>query len=89
MLQKQMVPKHVDLGSPIVIVTIQGVQVQNALVDLEESINLMKIIFFSHLNINSLRENPTVLQLFDISTMKPDGMVETYNSYIRFLGVFD
>ena len=47
MLEKLTVPKYSNPGSPIVIVTIHGMQVKNALVDLGESINVMKKEVFS------------------------------------------
>ena len=67
------------------IVTIHGIQVQNALVDLGASIDFMKKEALSRLHIIGLREKPTILQLVDSSPIKPDGMIEdaivTLNSW--------
>ncbi len=76
MLEKLVVPKYSDPGTPIVIGTIHGIQVQNALVDSGASINDMKKEILSHLHIIGLRETPTILELANSSTIKLDGMIE-------------
>ena len=60
----------------MVTIFINGVQVQNALIDLGAFINVMKREFFSHLGIIGFRETPTILQLPNSSTIKPDGMIK-------------
>ena len=58
MLDNLKIPKYADLGSPVVTLVIQGIQVQNALVDLGASINVMTKEVMSKLNIIGLREMP-------------------------------
>lgn len=41
MLGKVIMPKYLDPGSPVVAIIINGVTVQNALIDLGASINVM------------------------------------------------
>ena len=49
---------------------------QNVLVDLGASINVMSKEVMAKLHIIGLRETPTILQLADSSTIVPDGMLE-------------
>lgn len=70
MLEKLVVLKYFDPRSLVVIVTIHGIQVQNFLVDLGASINIMKKEVLSQFHIIGLRETPTILQLVDSSTIK-------------------
>ena len=76
MLETIKVPKYSDPGSPIVTLAIQGVQVQNILIDLGASINVMTKEVMAKLHIVGLRETPTVLQLADSSTIVSDGKLE-------------
>lgn len=95
MLKKLIIPKYSNPGSLVVIVTNHEMQVQNFVVDLGSSINVMKKEVLSQLHIIGLKETPTILQLADNSTIKPDGMVEdaivTLNSWeylINFVILF-
>ena len=76
MLETIKVPKYSDPGSPIVTLAIQGIQVQNVLIDLGASINLMTKEVMAKLHIVGLRETPTILQLVNSSTIVPNGMLE-------------
>ena len=76
MLETIKVPKYSNPRSPVVTLAIQGVQVQNVLIDLGASINVMTKEVMAKLHIVGLRETPTVLQLADSSTIVPDGMLE-------------
>jgi hypothetical protein len=51
--------------------------IQNTLIDLGAAINVMTKYTMLKLNLQVfLRETPTVLQLVDRSTIKPEGMLE-------------
>ena len=76
MLENLKIPKYSNLGSPVVTLAIQGIQVQNALVDLGASFNVMTREVMSKLHIIGLRETPTVLQLANSLTIIPNGMLE-------------
>ena len=75
-VEKLTLRKYSNLGSSIVIVSIHGIQVQNALVDLGASINIMKKKILFWLDIVGLRETSTILQLAHSSTIKLGGMIE-------------
>ncbi|XP_057842750.2 uncharacterized protein LOC131052160 [Cryptomeria japonica] len=70
------IPKYLDPGSSLVAVVINGVQLQNALIDLGTAINVMTKDMMQKLNITNLRTTTSVLQLAYSSTVTPDGMVE-------------
>ena len=61
MLETLKVPKYSDPRSLVVTLTIQGVQVQNVLIDLGASINVMTKEVMAKLHIIGLRETPIVL----------------------------
>ncbi|XP_059068549.1 uncharacterized protein LOC131859050 [Cryptomeria japonica] len=75
-LGKVTVPNYSNPSSPVVGIVINGIHVQNALIDLGVAINVMKKDVMQHLNITTLIPTPIVLQLADSSTVKLDGMVE-------------
>lgn len=79
LLKKLTISKYSNFGSPLVTITIHGIQVQNALVYLEASIKVMKKEVLSQLHIISLRETHTILQLTNSCIIKLDGMIE----YVR------
>jgi hypothetical protein len=77
MLGKLIVPKYLDPGSPLVNVHINNTLIQNTLIDLGDAINVMTKDTMLRLNLQIfLRDTPTVLQLADRSTVKPEGMLE-------------
>jgi hypothetical protein len=77
MLGKLIVPKYLDPGSPLVNVHINKTLIHNTLIDLGVSINVMTKDTMLKLNLQGfLRDTPTVLQLADRSTVKPEGMLE-------------
>jgi hypothetical protein len=77
MLGKIIVPKYLDLGIPLVNVHINKTLIQNTLIDLGVAINVMTKYTMLKLNLQGfLRDTPTVLQLADRSTVKPEGMLE-------------
>lgn len=76
MLSKAMTPKYSDLGSLVVTIHINGIQIQNVLIDLGASINVMTKEVLLRLNIIRLRDTHTILQLANNSTVKPNCMIE-------------
>ena len=76
MLDNPRIPKYADPGSLVVTLTIQGIQVQNVLLYLGASINVMTKEVMCKQNIIGLRQTPTILQLADSSTIVLDGMLE-------------
>jgi hypothetical protein len=77
MLGKLIVPKYLDPGGPLVSVHINNTLVQSNLIDLGVAINVMTRDTMMKFNLQGfLRNTPTILQLADRSTVKPEGMLE-------------
>ena len=77
MFGKLIVPKDLDPESPLVNVHINNTLVHNTLIDLGDEINVMNKDIILILNLHGfLRDTPTVLQLADISIVKPKGTLE-------------
>ena len=68
--------KYDDPGNPIVTVQIRHTQTPNILVDLGAAINVMKIETVRKLWLINLRPTPTILELADRSTIKPEGSLD-------------
>ena len=69
-------PKYYDPGSSVVTIHINGIQIQNVLIELGAWINLITREFLLRLSIIGLWDTPTILQLFDNSIFRLEGMVE-------------
>ncbi|XP_057861677.1 uncharacterized protein LOC131070151 [Cryptomeria japonica] len=76
MLGNVIMPKYLDPGSPIVSIMINGVMIQNALIDLGATINVMTKEIVQILNLAHIRPTHTILQLADSFTVKPYGIIE-------------
>jgi hypothetical protein len=77
MLGKIIVPKYLDPGIPLVNVHINKTLIQNTLIDLGVSINVMTKDRMLKLNVQGfLKDTPTILQLAYRSTVKHEGMLE-------------
>jgi hypothetical protein len=68
--------KYVDPGSPIVKIHINNIAIANTLIDLGATINVMTKDTMNKLQLSNLRNTPTILQLADRSTIKPEGILE-------------
>jgi hypothetical protein len=69
--------KYANPGNPIVSVTINNVSIGNTLVDLGAAINIMTSNTVELLQLNQfLHPTPTVLELADITTIKPAGILD-------------
>eukprot|EP00253_Pinus_taeda_P011726 PITA_11726 len=69
--------KYGDLGHPTVIVQVGKTIVSRVLVDLGDDINIMTLENVQLLQMkNVIRETPTILELTDRSTIKPEGVIE-------------
>ena len=69
---KTLLSKYDDPGNPIVTMHIGHTQIPNVLVDLGAAINVMTIETVRKLGLTNLRPTPTVLELADRSTIKPE-----------------
>eukprot|EP00253_Pinus_taeda_P036019 PITA_36019 len=69
--------KYGDPGHPTVIVQVGKTIVSRVLVDLGAAINIMTLETAQLLQLkNVIRETPTILELADHSTIKPEGVIE-------------
>jgi hypothetical protein len=76
MLGKTPPIKYGDLGNPIVTVKIGQTFILDVLVDLQAAINIMPIETIQLLQIiKQVRPTPTILELVDRSTIKPEGVI--------------
>ena len=73
---KTLLAKYDDPGNPTVTVQIGSTQIPNILVDLGEAINVMTIETVRKLGLTNLRPTPTILEWIDISTIKPEGILD-------------
>jgi hypothetical protein len=74
--------KYSDHGSPVVNVQIKYKLISNTLIDLGASINVMTCETMQALGLTCLRETPIVLQLTNISTIKPEDILEDVVIYM-------
>jgi hypothetical protein len=71
-----LIDKYFDLGGLIVNVKINNTLISNTLIDLGDVINVMMCDTMKAFGLTGLRETPTVLQLANNSTTKPEGILE-------------
>jgi hypothetical protein len=69
--------KYGNLGNPIVIITIKEVSIENTLIDLGETINVMTATTLEQLQLQPLlRATPTILELADKTRVIPEGILD-------------
>lgn len=68
--------KYEDLGNPTIIVQIDLVSNSNTLVDLGVAINIMTGETLKLLGLKNLQPTPTILELADRSTIRPEGILK-------------
>ena len=73
---KTLLAKYDDPRNPTITVHIGDTQILNVLVDLGASINVMMIENVRELGLTKLWPTPTILELADRSTIKPDGILD-------------
>ena len=71
-----MLKKYLDLGSPIVKIHINGIEIPNSLIDLGEAINIIIKQKMEQLKLPNLQYTLMLLQLADRFVIKPYGVVE-------------
>jgi hypothetical protein len=74
--------KYSDPCNPVVDLQINDTLNSNTLIDLGFSINVIMHETMQSLRLTCLRETPTILQLADRSTIKPEGILEDVVIYI-------
>ena len=70
------IEKYVDLGIPMVIITINNFSIPKTLIDLGATINVMTLETMEYLHLTNLRPTTTVLELADRSKITPEGVLE-------------
>ena len=68
--------KYIDLGVPLVTISINKFSIPNTLIDLGATINVMTMETFCNLKIYNIRPTPTILDLADRAKVKPEGVVD-------------
>jgi hypothetical protein len=69
--------KYCDPGHPTITVQVGKMIIHRVLVDLGTTINIMTLETLQLLQLqNEVRETPTILELDDRSTIKPEGVIE-------------
>ena len=72
MMGRAPLSKYDNLGNPTITVYIGKNHVLNILVDLGASINIIPIETVKILGLTDLRPTPTILEMVDRSTIKPE-----------------
>ena len=73
---KTLLAKYDNPGNPTVTMQIGHTQIPNVLVDLGAVINVTTIESVRKLGLTNLTLTPTVLELADRSTIKPEGILD-------------
>ena len=73
---KAPVTKYDDPGNPTVTVQIGQTQIPNVLVDLGAAINVITMETVKKLGLTKFRPTPTILELADRSTIRPEGILD-------------
>jgi hypothetical protein len=68
--------KYVDPGNPVVIVLINKIPIENTLIDLGATINVMTLETLIQLVLHNILPPPIVFQLVDRSKLKTEGILE-------------
>ncbi|XP_058216900.1 uncharacterized protein LOC131327784 [Rhododendron vialii] len=74
--QTGLAPKYKDPGCPTIAITIGGKRVEQALLDLGASVNLLPYSVYQELGLGGMKPTRVTLQLADRSVRIPRGMVE-------------
>ncbi|XP_058192106.1 uncharacterized protein LOC131309500 [Rhododendron vialii] len=74
--QTDLAPKYKDPGCPTIAITIGGKRVEQALLDLGASVNLLPYSVYQELGLGEMKPTRVTLQLADRSVRIPRGMVE-------------
>ena len=74
--RKDSVTKYDDPGNPSVIVQVGQTQIPNVLVDLGAAINVITMETVKKLGLTNIRPTPTILELADRSTIRPEGILD-------------
>ena len=68
--------KYNDPRNPTITVQIGSIHIPNVLVDLGTIINVMTIETVRKIGFTNIRPTPTILELADRSTIKPEGILD-------------
>ena len=80
-----LVPKFANPGIYVLTVSINNVPIENSLIYLGETINIMSMTTLWVLQLhNMLRPTPTILELVDKSMVKPVGALDDINVTVDY-----
>jgi hypothetical protein len=75
-IQTNIAPKYKDPGSPTIAITIGEKRIEQALLDLGASVNLLPFSVYQELGLGEMKSTRVTLQLADRSVRVPRGVVE-------------
>ncbi|XP_058223084.1 uncharacterized protein LOC131332803 [Rhododendron vialii] len=75
-IQTNIAPTYKDPGSPTIAITIGGKHIEQALLDLGASVNLLSYSIYQELGLGEMKPTRVTLQLADRSVCVPRGVVE-------------
>ena len=75
-MEETLLSKYNDPRNPTITVQIGSTQIPNILVDLGATINVMTIETVRKLGFTNVKPTPTILELADRSTIKPEGILD-------------
>lgn len=75
-IQTNIAPKYKDPGSPTIAITIGDKRIEQALLDLGASVNLLPFSVYQELGLGEMKQTRVTLQLADRSVRIPRGVVE-------------
>ncbi|CAM8934250.1 unnamed protein product [Rhodiola kirilowii] len=75
-IQRKVPPKCGDLGTYTIPCTIDNIRIQNCMLDLDASINVLLYSIYSYLRIGPLEPAGLTIQLADRSCTRPEGKIE-------------
>ena len=77
MTDQSQIEKYTNLGALVVTVIVNNTAIQNTLIDLGSTINMMTTAVLEVLQLGqSLRPTPSILELADRTTVKPTGVLD-------------
>ena len=77
MTDQSWIAKYTNLGSPIVIIVVNNTAIENTLIDLGSTINMMTTTILEVLQLRQfLRPTPSILELTDRTMVKPVGVLD-------------
>ena len=77
MTNQSQIAKYTNPGAPVVTVIVNNTAIENTLIDLGSSINMMTTVVLEFLQLGQfLQPTPSILELANHTTVKPVGVLD-------------